>query len=246
MFKFFRKIRQNLLKEGKMGRYLKYAVGEIILVVIGILIALQINNWNEQRKLKTVEIKILKDLKSDIQENVDNLSEGIVLMEVAKHDMSAVLDMHLLKTPYHDSLLPPFSNFMDLWNPDFTYAAFHNLKNIGVNTISNQTLRKEIINLIEVEMEILDKAEMNRINQLTAELILPIEKKYFYRDLESSEEYLPLVPSNYEAMIQDPEFYNVCTEVAYRQRRSIKRYTNFNLSAQALISQIESEIERLE
>ena len=46
MIKFFRKIRQNLLSEGKTGKYLKYAIGEIILVVIGILIALQINNWN--------------------------------------------------------------------------------------------------------------------------------------------------------------------------------------------------------
>ena len=50
MIKFFRKIRQDLLSKGKTGKYLKYAIGEIILVVIGILIALQINNWNEDRK----------------------------------------------------------------------------------------------------------------------------------------------------------------------------------------------------
>jgi len=49
MIKFFRKIRQQLLKEGKTTNYLKYAVGEIVLVVIGILIALQINNWNSER-----------------------------------------------------------------------------------------------------------------------------------------------------------------------------------------------------
>jgi len=50
MIKFFRKIRQNLLLEGRTSKYFKYAVGEIILVVIGILIALSINNWNEIRK----------------------------------------------------------------------------------------------------------------------------------------------------------------------------------------------------
>jgi len=50
MLKSFRKIRQNFLSEGKTGKYLKYAIGEIILVVIGILIALQINNWNEEKK----------------------------------------------------------------------------------------------------------------------------------------------------------------------------------------------------
>jgi len=52
MIKFFRKIRQNLLSESKFSQYLIYAIGEIVLVVIGILIALQINNWNEEKKLK--------------------------------------------------------------------------------------------------------------------------------------------------------------------------------------------------
>jgi len=56
MIKFFRKIRQNLLSEGKTGKYLKYAIGEIVLVVIGILIALSINNWNENRKSKIVDL----------------------------------------------------------------------------------------------------------------------------------------------------------------------------------------------
>ncbi len=50
MIKFFRKIRQNMIKENKVSKYFIYAIGEIVLVVIGILIALQINNWNEQRK----------------------------------------------------------------------------------------------------------------------------------------------------------------------------------------------------
>jgi hypothetical protein len=59
MIKFFRKIRQNLLTQGKTGKYFKYAIGEIVLVVIGILIALGINNWNEHRKNKESEKIIL-------------------------------------------------------------------------------------------------------------------------------------------------------------------------------------------
>ena len=71
MIKFFRKIRQNLLMENKTSKYFKYAIGEIILVVIGILIALQINNWNENRKekdsLNTIYNIVVSDLKSDIK-----------------------------------------------------------------------------------------------------------------------------------------------------------------------------------
>ena len=58
MIKFFRHIRQNLLMENKTGKYFKYAIGEIVLVVIGILIALSINNWNESRKNKILEVSI--------------------------------------------------------------------------------------------------------------------------------------------------------------------------------------------
>ncbi len=59
MIKLFRKTRYNLMETGKTGKYLKYAIGEIVLVVIGILIALQINNWNESRKLQNEELKLL-------------------------------------------------------------------------------------------------------------------------------------------------------------------------------------------
>ena len=59
MIKFFRKIRYDLMENNNTGKYLKYAIGEIILVVIGILIALQINNWNETNKERSYENYIL-------------------------------------------------------------------------------------------------------------------------------------------------------------------------------------------
>ena len=75
MIKFFRKIRQNLLSEGKTGKYLKYAIGEIVLVVIGILIALQINTWNENlndQKISNQTIELLKTEISEIKSDLDN------------------------------------------------------------------------------------------------------------------------------------------------------------------------------
>jgi len=77
MIKFFRKIRQRLLTENKFSKYLIYAIGEIVLVVIGILIAISINNWNEQRKEILQEQKILSQLKSDFNKNLQQLDEKI-------------------------------------------------------------------------------------------------------------------------------------------------------------------------
>ena len=75
MIKFFRLIRQNLIMENKTSKYFKYAIGEIFLGVIGILIALQINNYNEQRKDRIKEQVVLKQVQEDYQANLVQLEE---------------------------------------------------------------------------------------------------------------------------------------------------------------------------
>ena len=69
MIKFFRRIRQTSLSEGKTGEYLKYAIGEVILVVIGILIAISIDNWNEQNKNDKSINSHLEILKQNLNED---------------------------------------------------------------------------------------------------------------------------------------------------------------------------------
>ena len=67
MIKIFRHFRKSLILEtGNNRRYLKYAIGEIVLVVIGILIALQINNWNENRKIRAFEVKMLSEIRLEL------------------------------------------------------------------------------------------------------------------------------------------------------------------------------------
>lgn len=73
MIKFFRKIRQQLLTENKFSKYLLYAIGEIVLVVIGILIALSINNWNEEQKNRIEEKSLLLELRTEFRQKKENL-----------------------------------------------------------------------------------------------------------------------------------------------------------------------------
>ncbi|OZV68002.1 DUF6090 family protein [Winogradskyella aurantia] len=81
MIKFFRKIRQKTLTENKFYKYLLYAIGEIILVVIGILIALQINNWNQEQQDRKKENQILLQLRSEFEENLQELERKDVMRE---------------------------------------------------------------------------------------------------------------------------------------------------------------------
>jgi hypothetical protein len=84
MIKFFRNIRQNLLMENKTGKYLKYAIGEIVLVVIGILIALQINNWNNQRIEENKQTIIFKRVLSDVENDILEISYTLFFLDSIK------------------------------------------------------------------------------------------------------------------------------------------------------------------
>lgn len=74
MIQFFRKIRHDLLNMGKTGKYLQYAIGEIVLVVIGILIALSINNWNEQQSKRKAELKFYRNTKQRLLDDANYIA----------------------------------------------------------------------------------------------------------------------------------------------------------------------------
>jgi len=81
MIKFFRRIRQQLLTENKFSKYVLYAIGEIALVMIGILLALQVNNWNEERKSKSLVTTYIGSLQGDLKKDIELLTPGISYIE---------------------------------------------------------------------------------------------------------------------------------------------------------------------
>ncbi len=94
MIKLFRNIRKKMLNENKTQRYFKYALGEITLVVIGILIALQINTWNESRKAKNEELKILTALQSDFKVSKKRIEETMVMQNRVIDYSRILVDIH--------------------------------------------------------------------------------------------------------------------------------------------------------
>jgi len=86
MIKFFRKIRQNMIKENKASKYLLYAIGEIMLVMIGILLALQVNNWNESRKQQLSETEIISGIKNDLTQDKEYIN---LIINTAANKISA-------------------------------------------------------------------------------------------------------------------------------------------------------------
>ncbi|NVJ87450.1 MAG: hypothetical protein HWE15_14165 [Algoriphagus sp.] len=144
MIKFFRKIRQNLLAEGKTGKYLKYAFGEILLVMIGILLALQVNNWNENRKLNTQKKEFLEELHKSVQGDLSYLQISMAINSRIKQSAKLILEYMERDLPYHDSLQYHFGNTISFWPFRIKIGAYQNYRSSNLNLILSQKLKEDI------------------------------------------------------------------------------------------------------
>ena len=145
MIKFFRKIRYDLMEKNKTGKYLKYAIGEIILVVIGILIALSINNWNKNKQLRLSELETLSEIQVALKQDVTILSTNLNSLET-KILKSRELILHIEnKLPYAKKLDLLFMNvYYNRGYRTFNNSGFELLKERGFDIILNTELRKRI------------------------------------------------------------------------------------------------------
>ena len=154
MIKFFRRIRQELLTENKFSKYLLYAIGEIILVVIGILIAIQINNWNQNRLKGKKEIQILKSFETQFQNDISQFDESLKFYEAASKSIDIIIYHLENKIPYNDSLNQYFYISTKFYgDSDLDNNVFESLKSLGVDLISNTDIRKRITQLYEDDDE---------------------------------------------------------------------------------------------
>lgn len=149
MLRFFRTLRQRLLTENKFSKYLLYAIGEILLVVVGILIALQINNWNENRNDRFAEKRYVNDLIEDLKNDSIMLNEIYVFLESksrSKDKIAPILRGELEaidSMPYHFNMQWAVQ---DRFTP--TTITIEELKNDGkLNIIRDTGLRRKIVSL---------------------------------------------------------------------------------------------------
>ncbi|MBT8219038.1 MAG: hypothetical protein KJP00_04405 [Bacteroidia bacterium] len=177
MIKFFRKIRQKLLSESQIRKYLIYALGEILLVVIGILIALSINNWNEQRKNNNLERQFLTGLRADLVSDSTLFSKRI--QEAENHirfNRSFIEELYKEQRTYNDikSLYKKLSLYSDLLT--IQNSTYQELINDGkLNLIRNEELKSAIINYYNATEEAskhIEEFNMFSVNNL----LIAVEK----------------------------------------------------------------------
>ncbi len=187
MIRFFRQIRQHLITEnppdptsraGRFSKYLLYAVGEILLVVIGILIALQINTWNEQRLTKQRELKFLTELNYNLKRNLTQFDNFLAVENRLIENMSKLVAYHQSGLEYHDSLDVYYMGISWLEQINLVTSAYETMKTNGLDIISSDSLSLNIIDLHEVQyahhVDLVEDVGLGLFNTR----VQPIKRKY--------------------------------------------------------------------
>ena len=239
MLKFFSKIRQKLLSENKISKYLLYAIGEIALVVIGILIAVKINNWNEAKKKKEVEIEILSQFKEDLKDDIESINRVDLWVQKAINSSKIVVDHLKNERAWHDTLAIHF----DLWN-DYDHlglntVAISNLRSRGVEIVSNKELRKNIIQLYDNWYFYIKKSNDN----FREDHIYLSYPKYL-QHIEPVKWRVAGVPSDYDALLKDKEFINTVQWIRNAAEFTSEFYLLTIQEIQKVINDIDLELEK--
>lgn len=223
MIKFFRTIRYKLMNENKTnsstgasakaGKYFKYAIGEIVLVVIGILIALQINNWNENRKSQKIEIQLLKNLRSSLQSDIKNqINPNLENLTTDLRNIEHIKKFIKNNEVYHDSMNIKFNTLMYSKNNDYEITSYKALENQGLQIIKNDELKTKILKLYNTSYPNLEFIISNFSNNLIAFYRPNMRELFLFLDNNKDKGY---IPENYTELRTNRDFKNnliVCTE----------------------------------
>lgn len=246
-----------MIKNNRVSKYLIYAIGEIVLVVIGILIALQINNWNEARKQRAEEIQTLQNIRSDFKNTIAEFQENNIFRERILEATSTLYSLIHLQKPkltktQMDSLLATL-----LVNPTYNGQSetLNILFNSGkINIISNDSIKNALV-IWPQQVEDITEDEIYSSNILFTQLH-PIVKRHIslydvnmqieFKGFELFKHTRPSsISSDYEALFNDREFEGVLASRELPVSVSLIQSRDLVKTAQEIVRLIDNELDRL-
>jgi hypothetical protein len=236
MIKFFRRIRQNLLSEGKTGKYFKYAIGEIILVVIGILIALQINNWNEGKKAKEKERQVLTEIISDLEFTLQDLDRVINTrtnnLKRTINSINTIIDVLENDKSYNDSLAYNFRAINAYDEINFKTSGYQSLVSIGTDLVENPELRSAIGKFHTSSLNQVE-GSFQEIHMDFYSYMIDYFRSYF-TSVFVTNSIDKMVPNDFEGLKKDSEYI-----------QSLKAFLGVNIDYFETLNDVNDEAEEL-
>lgn len=249
MSKVFKTIRKSNIMANNSKKYFKYAIGEIILVVIGILIALQINNWNENNKLERKEIELLQLVKQDLIENNKEIKDLEKRLSVNKNGVDSILSI-FKKTEKQDNLFLPLSVAMVHRKSNFNNSntGYKLILNNSTSIISNDSILKSILSLYEKDFsgiikreELMNSKIDNNLYPLTNSLfrLKPMTIKFEELDASQTDLYEPL---DFEALSKNNLYINTLVQLKRTFEERLILSKEIAIKVKSTITSIEDEL----
>jgi hypothetical protein len=239
MKSIFKNIRFNLVEKNKKARYLKYAIGEIALILIGILLALSISDWNDKRIEKQKERTTLTELRQSILLDLELLSEG--LQTVTK----SVSDLEYLQTiitdenyPYNKDLDTLFGVVWGMRILKPNSAFYEDLKSSGLNLIKDDSIRFQIVQLFETNY-----GWLNWINELEMS-INDVNRPYYLENFHQLVFSKYATPNNFDHVWTDPYYHNIIDYRRITLDNQVKNYGNSAIAIRQLAEAIDSYLNK--
>ena len=253
MINFFRRIRKKMADENKPMKYARYAIGEILLVVIGILIALQINNWNENLKTKNKELTYLESIKTDLLLNVEELNNFLELRDSCVVSCNRILDYYegeleldLVDFNFHSL------NLM-IWFPfnqhDNTYRELLNSGNLAI--ISDKKIKNGLqdiqvgfknIAFVEGEMQQDYESYLYDVYFTMADLNKNLKQFEAHIDSNSKADTSKLSKPEILELLKNMKFKNGVRLSKYNSNLLIAEYNEMIINTQNIIKRIDDEL----
>ena len=251
MIKFFRKIRQNLLSEGKTGKYLKYAIGEIVLVVFGILIALQINNSNNKRIEKEREFKYLTNIRIDLLKDIESLKYNIDFRQKKTLGIEKLIEQ-INGKPIENLNETTFNIINTLYQERFqpSNVTYNDLVSSGnMSLITNDSIKVYLF-----ELSLLYQQNLFNIEHETAEYNENISKSIFrLTDIErmkpvflgeKTAKEVNITEQDFKALFESVEYKNGCVVSKWTSEGMIELYQNIEKISESLMELINKELNK--
>lgn len=217
----------------------KYILGEVTLIVIGILVAVQINNWNGHRKSRNFEKQIMIEIYQTFQKDLDIINSRIKRCQTIEKATAKAYQHLIDKAPLTDELQQSFwlCNWVVFFQPQT--IAFERLRAKGIELVSDDQLRIKLLHLHDYRYPKL-QTFTNRLNTWTETALKPFAQETFSIESfqRSKKRYIPL---DYNQLIEDPHFRNLILD---KQSRTRDMLHHLKLAAEeltALMSHIEEQ-----
>jgi len=240
MPRIFNAIRQKLLSQNRITRYLLYAVGEILLVMIGILLAVQVNTWNEDRKRTSHEHKVLKELLLNLQ--MDSLDHALNREWSYEVGASAgyVVDGLEARVAWQDSMVLHYGRLLLHGVATLNTSAYDNLKSIGFDLITNDSIRIALTRLYSLDITRMLKLEKEMLSDDQIHNIVPVVLKR----VRINEPWWNSTPHDYEALMDDLEFQSVVRWKSVTNNHIAGEYEIARRKTTELIEMIQKELDK--